>query len=367
MCRVRQAAQDGDSVSYLPILPPRWSSLPSDPLLYAEPKLFHETSIVLALNTNSSCACGTKYVPHTVVEERSCTVFGLVESYARKVELQACPNCPPTRRRFIGPDCRELGVFNFNNRQLFTHELLDEYTSAYTSSETPFTAWVSVLSRRYSTRHSDMPFVSEQVFRSVWFSYVRLQAFEDDMRCPKCGPTPEDTIWDGVTLAFSRKHLLPSLRPPTISSDESPSRRSLYVSRQQILDSPSPQRRSYGTARKLLRKVVVGRSLVLQEHEIKAMKEGPEKDADPETDEEGETKTSKTTLTVKAAADLLSRIKAIPETIEELKKIDPHVAALFEMFYGSVELVAKHDVPAPYRRLFTQVCANKIFNHVLHD
>jgi hypothetical protein len=39
------------------------------------------------------------------------------------------------------------GVFNFNNRILFTHDLLDEYTSAYTSSETPFVGWVATVSR----------------------------------------------------------------------------------------------------------------------------------------------------------------------------------------------------------------------------
>lgn len=361
MPRVRPAAKDGESVSYLPILPPRWASLPQDPVLYGEPKPFDEAPMVLTINADSACMCKTKYVAGGLLEERSCTVFGLTQPYMQHIQLQSCPNCPPTRRRFVGPDCRELGVFNYNNHQLFTHELLDEYTSAYTSSETPFTAWVSVVSRRYSSRHSSLPFVSEQVFRSVWFAYVRLQALDNDMRCPKCGPTPEDTIWDGVTLAFSRKHLLPSLCPPTISSSYSPARSSGYVSRQQILDSPSPHRRGHNVARKLLRKVVVGRSLILQDHELKEMDELT-KEADVETDDEGEApipNTSKTTLTAKASAELLARIKAIPQATEELNKINVHVAALFTSFYGGQALLRKQEVPAPYRRLFTQVRVHK--------
>lgn len=359
--QVRQAAKDGESVSHLPILPPRWVSLPNDRFLYPAPPPFHEIApIVLRLNADSSCICGARYQLDEVTEERTCTVFGLTETYERKIQLQACRSCPTTRRRCVGPDCCELGVFNFNNRQLFTHELLDEYTSAYTSSETPFTAWVSVVSRRYETRHSALPFVSEQVFRSVWFSYVRLQAFENDMRCSKCGPTPEDTIWDGVTLAFSRKHLLPSLRPPTISDSNAPSRSSCYVSRQQILDSPMT--RAHGVARRLLRKVVVGRSLIIQDHELKELDDDiaqvQEQEGDIDTDDETPRTVptnSKTTLTAKAAADLLARIQAIPETIAELTKINVHVAALFEEFYGTVALFEKREVPAPYRRLFVQV------------
>ncbi|EGO00919.1 hypothetical protein SERLA73DRAFT_159538 [Serpula lacrymans var. lacrymans S7.3] len=35
------------------------------------------------------------------------------------------------QRCFIGPDLQESGLFNFNNHLVFTHDLLDEYTSAF--------------------------------------------------------------------------------------------------------------------------------------------------------------------------------------------------------------------------------------------
>jgi hypothetical protein len=34
-------------------------------------------------------------------------------------------------------------------------------------------------------------------------AYIKLQWFKNDMQCSVCGPTPNDTIWDGVTLSFS--------------------------------------------------------------------------------------------------------------------------------------------------------------------
>ncbi|EGO04522.1 hypothetical protein SERLA73DRAFT_148993 [Serpula lacrymans var. lacrymans S7.3] len=48
----------------------------------------------------------------------------------------------------------------------------DEYTCAYTLSETPFVAFVSTLSQRYQNHHSKVQFISEDAFRTVWFSYA---------------------------------------------------------------------------------------------------------------------------------------------------------------------------------------------------
>jgi hypothetical protein len=116
---------------------------------------------------------------------------------------------------------------------LFTHELLDEYTSAYTSSETPFTAWCTVVGRRYAGK---IEFPMEKLFRSAWFAYSRLQLLDADMTCKICGPTPETVIWDGVTVAFGQKHLLDTLRPPTVTDVLSPVREKVvYNPRQEFL------------------------------------------------------------------------------------------------------------------------------------
>jgi hypothetical protein len=281
--------------------------------------------------------------------DQSCIIFGLAESYPTVIQLQTCPNCHPNQRCFIGPDGRRLGIFNFNNRVLFTHELLNEYTSMYTSSETPFTAWVSTVSRRYKIRNSPNNFVNEQMFRDVWFSYVKLQWFENDMQCPVCGPTPNDTIWDGVTLSFSRKHLLPSLQPPTVSHVDSITRRSRYQREQQILTQP--------TTRKALQKVITGRSLVIRDDELK-------KPADPtlgsdevaqDTVTEGEDISGRTILGSSAADDLLDHIKAIPVACKGLRKTNLDLAAMFMEHYGPSSILERHEVPEAYRRFFVQV------------
>jgi hypothetical protein len=145
--------------------------------------------------------------------ERTCTVYTLTEAKEAVIELQLCSNCPSSRRRYIGPETRDIGLFNYNNSVLFSHELLDDFMSGAVSSETPFVAFVSVMRRRY--QWSEKPFVGEDLFRTVWFSYTRLIQFENDMWCESCGEAPETIIFDGTATAFQTKHLLNCLEPPT--------------------------------------------------------------------------------------------------------------------------------------------------------
>ena len=91
---------------------------------------------------------------------------------------------------------RHFGIGN----QSEDHELLNEFTLAFVTSETPFTAFVALVSHRYSLTGDK--FMGEDLFRAVWFGYVSLQAFDDDMRCRRCGTCPDTVIWDGITLAF---------------------------------------------------------------------------------------------------------------------------------------------------------------------
>lgn len=80
--------------------------------------------------------------------------------------------------------------------------------------------------------------MSEKLFRSVWFAYASLQHFVDDMSCdqPECGRAPETSIWDGITLAFGKKHLNDKLTPPTKTSPASAVRGlTKYQPKQQLL------------------------------------------------------------------------------------------------------------------------------------
>jgi len=172
--------------------------------------------------------------PEEVTLFLPCKVYALTRVHACEIELQACNACPRAYRRYVGPDGREVGIFNLNNKLLFTHDLLDDYTASFTSSETPFAAWVNVAQRRYERHASPESFVRDAVFLAAWFAYSNVQAMDGDMSCPVYGPTPENVIWEGVSLAFHRKHILPSLQPPIVVNENSLERQSKHVSQSLI-------------------------------------------------------------------------------------------------------------------------------------
>jgi hypothetical protein len=247
------------------------------------------------------------------------------------IQLQTCPGCAGKHRRWIGPEPRNIGLFNFNNQIVFSHDLLDEYTSAFTSSETPFAAWVLTVSRRYDVHQSTEPFVSEKMFRNIWFAYIRLQRLDTDLNCPDCGPDPQDTIWDGVTLAFSQKHLSPSLRPPTAFHENS-------VQRQKVRYLPGGQLIHPALLRKALRFIVEGRSLAIN--------------PDDDGSDIGDDDSSKT------KQQLIARVNTIPDVCTQLKAVNRGLGALFSHHYGVATLSTGTKPPIVYRQLFIQVSAN---------
>lgn len=241
-----EARGPGRTVSYLPIHPPHWARLPTEPDLYTPlPELrIPPPNTVFPLDTSSTCADDdrTNFDPRRPTSTKSCKLYTLLSVYAVGVEVQLCPRCPHERRRYIGPDLRTSGVFNYNNSILVSHELLDEYTSEFTSSETPFAAFVLRVSRRY--KREGARFMGEDLFRSVWFSYVYLQRLTDDMTCGSCGPSPTTVIFDGITLGYGNKHVKDSLRPPTTISEHSLERKDLrYYRQQQLLPDALLRRR----------------------------------------------------------------------------------------------------------------------------
>ncbi|KAH9834929.1 uncharacterized protein C8Q71DRAFT_132370, partial [Rhodofomes roseus] len=131
------------AVSYMPVAPPRWAALPHEaPYVPVCPVANHECYF---LDDAARCCCGflltdwTPFVPKTGVVQDA-VLFGLMSRRAIKIEVLRCPVCAHSRRS-IGPDLGWIGIFNWDNRYLFTHELLNAYTNAFTASETPFSAF----------------------------------------------------------------------------------------------------------------------------------------------------------------------------------------------------------------------------------
>ncbi|KAJ7229018.1 hypothetical protein GGX14DRAFT_346881 [Mycena pura] len=369
--RGRRVARNHRSVSHLPIAPPPWAALDSDPILYPHPAPLRDVPEILELNATSTCCCTEprqSFNPQRSTFQQKCTIYGLFRSWETMIELQACTNST-CHHHSIGPDCRERGIFNYNNRRLFTHDLLDEYTASYTSSETPFSAWVLVVSRRYElyADEQSLHFPTAEVFRSAWFSYVQLQYLEGDMMCPQCGESPENTIWDGVTLAFNRKHLLPTLEPPTVSQPGSVDRNDTrYLANQQLL----PNRKT----RQLVRRVLVGKPLTRDMLQgvvasVATSLGETEDEEDEEDDASGDdtnsvTASSRLTRAERAAAraraELLARLEAIPLAVEALDAISPALSKLFNDKFGETR-VLRGDYPAPeiYRKFFIQISAEE--------
>ncbi|KAJ3560575.1 hypothetical protein NP233_g10745 [Leucocoprinus birnbaumii] len=242
------------AVSYLPILPPIWAELPTDATLYPRARPIRELQDrhLFRLASDSTCSCSTSHRSHfdpsQPIFTNKATLYTLTGSFTCHIELQTCPHCPPARRKNIGPDLRELGIFNYNNVYLLTHELLDDYTNTFTSSETPFDSWCEMVANRY-VYSPGASFMRKNTFRACWFAYARLQRLEGDFQCPDCGPHPDNVIWDGVSLSFGLGKLSGSLEPPTTTSSSSlicPDVK--YFPKQQALPDSS--------LRKLLRKII---------------------------------------------------------------------------------------------------------------
>ncbi|KAJ6477493.1 hypothetical protein DFH09DRAFT_951952 [Mycena vulgaris] len=347
--RKANAAGSEKSVSYKKRPPPIWAALPGEEL---SPSFPSTPPKHLLLDNEASCCCAAPnrlfFRPLDGSTDRQAIIYGLSESFSTTIQLQLCV----CKRRFIGPDCVSQGIFNYNNKVLFTHEILDEYTSAFTTSETPFSAWGLVLSRRYGLRGG--VFCSTDTFRSAWFAYARLLQLDGDMLCPKCGPSPETTIWDGVTLAFNRKHLLPSLEPPTISQEASVVRDATrYVSDQQLLP--------HAASRKLIRKVVNGPPLLFGagldidtlSAPIQMEEDGEEEE---EEEEEGGIQVSKSS---KKKKELLERLEAIPVAISRLAGTNEPLSRLFTLHFGTTSVVRKIVAPDCYKRFFMQISAEE--------
>ncbi|KAG2021190.1 hypothetical protein CC2G_006445 [Coprinopsis cinerea AmutBmut pab1-1] len=333
------------SVSYLGIQVPAWASLPSDPHLYAVPAPFRSPpSVPLPLNETSSCPCPsgrTFYDPSRPTTERLCKIYTISQVYEHHIMLQRCPTCPPTSRRFIGPDLREMGLFNYNNTVLVSHELMEEYTSAYTLSETPFSAWVQHLARRYAA--FNQAFMGEDLFRSVWFAYVELQNFDNDMTCGKCGEFPDTVIWDGITLAFGRKHVRSSLRPPTTPSQDSLVREKMkYHKKQQLIEDKN--------LRKRLR-------LVLDPPDLDGLSDWEAEDALPTPSSSPLKGSGARAREVKLIREHLGRLEAVEEG---LRKTCPAVADIFASVYGPCSFAEGEKPDLAYKSFFRQVSAGVI-------
>ena len=289
------------------------------------------------------------YSPTTPTSTHPCIVYDICQAYGRSIELQSCSKC---LRRLVGPDCSSMHLFNLNNRILLTHELLNDYTSAYTASETPFAAWVTVVARRYESQQSQHKFLSEQMFRAAWFAYITLQHLDGDMECPSCGPSPENTIWDGITLAFNQKHILPSLEPPTtVFGDSQIRKRTCYVYKQQLLPDKD--------LRKLVRRIISGPPPMPADSGSGPAANDPDRSRGPGGGDDSDDAAKSAD---KNNNELLARFEGISLAQEKLTSVNTGLGRLFTDQFGLEALKGGRWGNPVYRRFFVQVCRHQESN-----
>lgn len=208
-----------NSVSHLPIPPPEWCRISSDS--NDIPRVSFQAGRNLPsrfpLDDNSRCSCGEKIQTASAIEktEGILTIYTSYTAIQAIVETSYCPLCRNTKGR-VGPDLREHGVFNWNNRIGFSHELFNSYTSQFTTSETPMYAFHQTIINTYLDERSPVSICSMRTFLVAYFAFIRLQQIASPMECIQCGPNPEIVIADGISVSFPR-HRVESLRPPTVS------------------------------------------------------------------------------------------------------------------------------------------------------
>jgi hypothetical protein len=169
------------------------------------------------LDNSSRCSCGNS--DYTGVQAVTTNLYVIyTPSTALRLEIQTvyCSVCSNTHGR-IGPDLSNYGVLNWNNKIGFAHQVLNQYTSHVTRSETPFNAFYGTIQDEYLSNESPVAFCVNEIFESAWLAFVRLQKIESKMQCSICGPHPKVVIADGISVSFPNHHRTDTLRPPTVS------------------------------------------------------------------------------------------------------------------------------------------------------
>lgn len=201
-------------VSHLPIPVPIWAHIPDDKLPPID--IPGQLPSVFLFDETVRCSCGNTK-PSAFRESHKFIIFGLSAAQVHQIETSPCSECRETRtntRASLGPDLGRYGVFNWNNRIGFSHQLLNRYCIQFRRQETPFDAFYETTVDTYLESGSPENLCGQKTFVSAWFAFVRLQEIGSSMRCSICGPDPEIVIVDGVSIGFASQRIR-GLKPPT--------------------------------------------------------------------------------------------------------------------------------------------------------
>jgi len=169
-------------VSHLPIPPPLWAQLPTDTVIN---KILAKVPYIFPFTYDGTarCSCGnSNYTEgtHPVITSRF-VVYGSTMATEHAIQTIYCMACSNTHGN-IRPDLGNYGILNWNNGFGFTHQLLNQYTSLLTHSETPFNAYYHTVEDEYLNNQSPIAFCDDETFEHAWFGFVRLQQLQSSMQ-----------------------------------------------------------------------------------------------------------------------------------------------------------------------------------------
>ena len=212
-----------------PINPAPINPAPPAPILDPTPSSspFRELFTPITHNTrceNPKCAQHSEYrdgfthVPAANYNnDQDYVLYGIVSAVRVMLYSTQCLGCG----HIMDYDGGEEEIYNYNNKYLLEHSLLNDFTYLYTRSTMPFHGYVASRQLQYKNHRCQYNFVSRQFYIRVWISFQRLQKWGFKYSCPWCGDTPEDSIWDGVAVSVRASEAM-DLRPPQYIYPDAP-------------------------------------------------------------------------------------------------------------------------------------------------
>lgn len=158
-------------VSHLGINPPEWVRLSHEPCTPP----FESIPPTIPIDSTARCTCGSSVRdPTSPIVTASIRVFGL--QYARSVDIEmikcTLESCRSSHQRYLIPDCSKYGLMIWSKNIALEHDLLFDYLSQLSRSETPMIAFVLSTRQRYTHSYSSKSQLSAPHLQIPLFSYA---------------------------------------------------------------------------------------------------------------------------------------------------------------------------------------------------
>lgn len=175
-----------------PIAPPAFLRLRTE-AARARPRYRHPDTLppVLQLDEHSRCSCGRLAQPDDEIQIAPCVIYATEGVFRRQIERKRCP-CRTTGDVFsAGPDLGALSLFNWNNKVIFTHEIMNGFACGNHTSKMTVAAYYSNVFLRYQDIgvYGSVADGKDQTARRLWL-VERLSQLRspNSASCRACHP-----------------------------------------------------------------------------------------------------------------------------------------------------------------------------------